>query len=500
MGDPVVGSILGGKYQVEGILGQGGMGVVVAARHIELDQKVAIKCLLAHAQSVPEIVERFTREARAAAKIHGEHVARVIDVGRFDDGTPFMVMEHLRGHDLADELANKGPLPVVDAVRYILETCEALAQAHVARIVHRDLKPSKLFLAETPGRRPVVKVLDFGISKVIDPSGGALTKTASIMGTPYYMSPEQLQSSKTVDGRSDIWALGIILYELLVGRPPFVAETAPEIVAQVLQNQPEPITTYRQDVPQGILDAVARCLRSKAPERFANVADFSAAVVPFAAPEDRGSALAIARVLGVTTTPMPSSHDMSQAATHAPTISANSANFAGPPAGAPRRPARRTTWPSRRRRRRRALASRSAPSRPWRAAWRPSRRSPSRASSRCGVLRRPPRWARRPPRTWCRPRPRSHNRRRLRRPRWASPRSILRRPPDSAAASSAAAATAVAGPASNPAHGTAAPKHPAAAAPAAAAPAAPAHPAAAPAAPAAAAPPPASNPLDMHIK
>ena len=122
MGDPVVGSILGGKYQVEGILGQGGMGVVVAARHIELDQRVAIKCLLAHAQSVPEIVERFTREARAAAKIHGEHVARVIDVGRFDDGTPFMVMEHLKGHDLADELAKQGAIPLTDAVRYVLET------------------------------------------------------------------------------------------------------------------------------------------------------------------------------------------------------------------------------------------------------------------------------------------------------------------------------------------------------------------------------------------
>ncbi|MGH7435034.1 MAG: serine/threonine-protein kinase, partial [Polyangiaceae bacterium] len=334
MGDPVVGSILGGKYQVEGILGQGGMGVVVAARHLELDQRVAIKCLLAHAQSVPEIVERFTREARAAAKIHGEHVARVIDVGRFDDGTPFMVMEHLKGHDLADELANKGSLPVIDAIRYMLETCEALVQAHALRIVHRDLKPANLFLAEQPGHRPIVKVLDFGISKVIDPSGGALTKTASIMGTPYYMSPEQLLSSKSVDERSDIWALGVILYELLIGRPPFMGETAPEVVAQVLQNQPTPVTAYRQDVPQGVLDAIARCMMSKAPDRFANVADFSQALVPFAAPEDRGSALAIARVLGVTATPMPSTHDMSQAATHAPTISANSANSANL-AGAP---------------------------------------------------------------------------------------------------------------------------------------------------------------------
>src|SRR5271165_3220466 len=217
------GDILAGKYRIEKVLGAGGMGVVVAARHLDLDQRVAIKCLLSHTRTVPEIVERFTREARAAAKIQGEHVARVIDVGRFDDGTPFMVMEHLRGNDLADELAKSGPLPVTDAVRYLLETCEALAQAHALRIVHRDLKPANLFLAAQPGRRAIIKVLDFGISKVIDPSGGALTKTASIMGTPYYMSPEQLLSSKSVDERSDIWALGIILYELLVGRPPFMA-------------------------------------------------------------------------------------------------------------------------------------------------------------------------------------------------------------------------------------------------------------------------------------
>src|SRR5258708_7242246 len=275
MADPVVGSVLGGKYVVEGILGQGGMGVVVAARHIELDQRVAVKCLLAHAQAVPEIVERFTREARAAAKIHGEHVAGVLDVGRFDDGTPFMVMEYLKGRDLADELAKVGPLPVSDSVRYMLETCEALVQAHALRIVHRDLKPANLFLAEQPGHRPIVKVLDFGISKVIDPSGSSLTKTASVMGTPHYMSPEQLLSSKSVDERSDIWALGIILYAFLASIPPFMAETAPEVVAHVLQNAPAPITAFRPDVPPGVADVIARCMRSQVAERFANVAEGS---------------------------------------------------------------------------------------------------------------------------------------------------------------------------------------------------------------------------------
>jgi serine/threonine protein kinase len=297
------GDVLAGKYRIEKVLGVGGMGVVVAARHIDLDQRVAIKCLLAHTRTMPEIVERFTREARAAAKIHGEHVARVIDVGRFEDGTPFMVMEHLQGHDLAAQLQEGGPLPVHDAVRYLLETCEAVAQAHAVRIVHRDLKPQNLFLAQQPGRRPIVKVLDFGISKVIEPGASALTKTSSVMGTPYYMSPEQLLSSKNVDERSDIWALGVIFYELLIGEPPFVADTGPEIIAQVLQNNPRPASTRRPDLPAGIDEIVGRCMRTKVEERFANVADLAHALMPFAAQGDRESVMAISNVLGVSSLP-----------------------------------------------------------------------------------------------------------------------------------------------------------------------------------------------------
>jgi len=297
------GEILAGKYRIEKVLGAGGMGVVVAARHLDLDQRVAIKCLLAHTRTMPEIVERFTREARAAAKIQGEHVARVIDVGRFEDGTPFMVMEYLQGHDLAGQLQQYGPLPVPDAVRYMLETCEALVQAHALRIVHRDLKPQNLFLAQQPGRRPIVKVLDFGISKVIEPGASALTKTSSVMGTPFYMSPEQLLSSKNVDERSDIWALGVILHELLVGEPPFMGETGPEIIAQVLQNNPQLASVRRPDLPPGLDQVIARCLRSKVEERFANVADLAHALMPFAAHEDRQSVAAISNVLGLPALP-----------------------------------------------------------------------------------------------------------------------------------------------------------------------------------------------------
>jgi serine/threonine-protein kinase len=293
------GDVLAGKYRIEKVLGAGGMGVVVAARHIDLDQRVAIKCLLAHTRTMPEIVERFTREARAAAKIQGEHVARVIDVGRFEDGTPFMVMEYLQGHDLAAQLQEHGPLPVHDAVRYLLETCEAVVQAHAMRIVHRDLKPQNLFLAQQPGRRPIVKVLDFGISKVIEPGASALTKTSSVMGTPYYMSPEQLLSSKNVDERSDIWALGVILYELLIGEPPFVGDTGPEIIAQVLQNNPQPASARRPDLPAGMDQLIGRCMKTKVEERFANVADLAHALMPFAAAGDRESIVAIANVLGV---------------------------------------------------------------------------------------------------------------------------------------------------------------------------------------------------------
>jgi eukaryotic-like serine/threonine-protein kinase len=204
----------------------------------------------------------------------------------------------MHGHDLSVELETRGPVAITDAVRYLLETCEALAQAHALRIVHRDLKPANLFLAETPGRRPIVKVLDFGISKVVDGEGAALTKTASVMGTPYYMSPEQLLSAKNVDERSDIWALGIILYELLTGQPPFTADTAPEIIAKIVQNCPAPPGSLRAEIPPGLEAIIMRCLRTRVEERFADVAKLSAVLQPFAARGDRESATAIAKVLG----------------------------------------------------------------------------------------------------------------------------------------------------------------------------------------------------------
>lgn len=297
---PEPGQTLAGKYLVEEVLGIGGMGVVVAAKHLQLEQRVAIKYLLPQALLNPEVVERFAREARAAAKIRGEHVARVIDVGQFDDGAPYMVMEHLDGHDLAKHLELHGPLPIEDACRFLLETCEALAEAHAAKIVHRDLKPSNMFLATQPDKSAIIKVLDFGISKTGDSPSASLTKTSALMGTAFYMSPEQLTNPKGVDHRSDIWSLGVILYELLAGRQPFIGETVPEIIGGILQNQPDALKTLRADVPAGIEALIGKCMQTKPADRYQSVAQLAKAIGPFAHLRDRLSIDIAARVLGET--------------------------------------------------------------------------------------------------------------------------------------------------------------------------------------------------------
>src|SRR4051812_29611172 len=206
------GDVLAGKYRVDKILGAGGMGVVVAAHHVQLDERVAIKFLLPEALGNAEAVARFAREARAAVKIKSEHVARVIDVGTLETGAPYMVMEYLEGGDLSQVLASRGPLPVEEAVEYVLQACEAIAHAHALGIVHRDLKPANLFLIRRPDGTNAIKVLDFGISKVMPgksaSSDNAMTRTRTVMGSPLYMSPEQMASTRDVDGRTDLWALG----------------------------------------------------------------------------------------------------------------------------------------------------------------------------------------------------------------------------------------------------------------------------------------------------
>ncbi len=237
-----VGDVLDGKYRIERALGQGGMAAVFAAKHEKLGEEVAIKVLLPHFATNEEVVGRFEREARAVAKIKSHHVARVFDVGVLPEGSPYLVMELLHGEDLAARLAKSGKLPWKDAVYDVLDACEAVAEAHEAGIVHRDLKPSNLFIVTnaSSSRRSPVKVLDFGISKVAQVDKLS-TDFKSSMGTPFYMAPEQMRSSKNADARSDIWSLGVILYELTSGALPFEGTEMTEVVMAVATNKPKPL-------------------------------------------------------------------------------------------------------------------------------------------------------------------------------------------------------------------------------------------------------------------
>ena len=275
------GDILAGKYRVERVLGVGGMGVVVAARHMQLDQKVALKFLLPHSLLKSTVVARFEREARAAVRLRSEHVARVIDVGTMESTAPYIVMEFLEGKDLGDLIEQGGPLPVHVAVDYLLQACEAVAEAHSLGIVHRDLKPRNLFVTTRVDGRPLVKVLDFGISKVTGGDDLSLTSTAEIVGSPNYMSPEQLRAARLADARSDIWALGAILYELLTGYVPFQAETLTQLCTMVLQDPPRPLHDLRADVPVGVINVIERCLEKDPDRRFQHVGELAQALSPF---------------------------------------------------------------------------------------------------------------------------------------------------------------------------------------------------------------------------
>lgn len=282
------GQVLAGKYRVERVLGEGAMGVVVAARNLVLDTKVALKFLRPECAGHPDAVARFTREARAAARIVSEHVARVHDVGTLEDGTPFIVMEFLEGHDLARRLLDAGPLEIDQAVAFVLQAAVAVADAHALGIVHRDLKPGNLFCVRRSDGQSLIKVLDFGISKEMSaasPASGApmaATATAVIMGSPFYMSPEQVQSAKNVDTRTDLWALGVVLFELLTGRVPFQGQTFGELAIKIATEPAPALRELRPDAPAGIEEAIARCLRKDREERFAHVGELALALSPFA--------------------------------------------------------------------------------------------------------------------------------------------------------------------------------------------------------------------------
>lgn len=276
-----VGDVLAGKYRVEKILGMGGMGIVVAATHLDLREMRAIKLIRPDARS-DQSVERFLREARAVVRLRSEHVAEVYDVGRLESGAPYIVMELLEGQDLSAILKTHGPLPIEEAVLYVTQACHALAEAHAAGIVHRDLKPGNLFRTHRADGSVCIKVLDFGISKntkmeQFDPE---MTGAKDIVGSPMYMSPEQMRSARKVDPRADVWALGAILYKLLTGRPPFHAPTVPEIFALTLGKQVRPPSALRPEIPNELERIILCCLDKKLHHRYATAAELGAALVP----------------------------------------------------------------------------------------------------------------------------------------------------------------------------------------------------------------------------
>jgi serine/threonine-protein kinase len=316
------GDVVAGKYVIERLLGEGGMGRVLLARHPILGP-CAVKLLHPEHGRSAEIVARFVREAQAVQRIRGEHVVRVSDVGVTEAGAPFMVMELLDGEDLAGTLRRRGPLPIAEAAELLLQACEALAEAHSEGIVHRDLKPANLFLTRRRDGSPLLKVLDFGISKMrADVEGVSdLTRTRGLMGTVLYMSPEQLQRPKEVDARSDVWALGVILFELLTGELPFLGDDMPNTILEIMMDEPKRLTAVRSDTAPAIARLVEGCLQKDRERRVPDVAAFAAGLAPFASTRGRLSAERVAAILGA--------GDVTRARTSSPTLAADAEPWAG---------------------------------------------------------------------------------------------------------------------------------------------------------------------------
>jgi serine/threonine-protein kinase len=282
-----VGSLIAEKYVVERTLGSGGLGVVVVARHRELGQRVAIKYLREDGRAISTVVERFRCEAHIAAQIRSEHVVRVQDVGEVG-GAPFIVMEYLEGRDLG-HVINEGGMTTEQAVDYVLQACEGLAEIHSIGIVHRDLKPENLFVVQEGASSPIVKIIDFGISKVTPMEGNAgwahVTREDERCGTPLYMSPEQLGFGAGVDCRTDIWALGVVLFELLAGGFPFHGEDSQHLFANILTTAPSLPSATVPGIPAGLEAVILRCLEKNASRRFQNVAELAEKLAPFGPPD-----------------------------------------------------------------------------------------------------------------------------------------------------------------------------------------------------------------------
>jgi len=279
---PRIGDVIADKYRLDKVAGEGGMGIVYAAEHLVLKQRVAVKVLLPGAAASESVVERFRSEARAAAKIDSEHVARVLDAGSLASGAPFLVMEFLEGCDLEELLALQKSLPVAETVDYLIQALEGLAHAHATGIVHRDLKPANLFLACRPDGTNAIKLLDFGISKATKATAHDKKLTGQhVLGSPTYMSPEQLRNAPNIDARADLWSLGVVGYELLSGTAPFDGDGVGEIFAAILEKTPVPLTERCPHVPAALADILAKCMRREPDERWTDAAAVARALAPF---------------------------------------------------------------------------------------------------------------------------------------------------------------------------------------------------------------------------
>ncbi len=314
-----VGDVILDRYEVTAVLGKGGMGVVLAAHRRELDDLVALKFLHPSLRDKPEIAARFAQEARTAIRIKNEHVARVFDVGSVD-GVPFIVMEHLTGHDLSAILRERGQLPIAESADLLLQACEAISEAHALGIVHRDLKPGNLFVTTEHDGTPFVKVLDFGISKSTATSDMSVTASAAIVGSPQYMSPEQLLSAKSVDARSDVWALGVILYEMLTGAPPFTGEAFAAVSSAILRGEYRRPSEPRPDIPPALEKMLFEALARDREARLPSVEAFAARLAPFGTDAARVSYGRVRRF--ASRTAAPSERPMAPADSKAPLASA----------------------------------------------------------------------------------------------------------------------------------------------------------------------------------
>ncbi|MCA9575197.1 MAG: protein kinase [Polyangiales bacterium] len=280
--DPNIGMVLQDRYRIIRKVGEGGMGAVYEAEHVLIKRRVAIKCLHAQFATHPEIVARFHREALAVTSIGHENIVEVTDMGRFPDQSVYMVLEFLQGRDWADDLERGGAQAVGKTVRIMEQVCDALQAAHDKDIVHRDLKPENIFLIERAGNPDFVKVVDFGISKFKDTDTvQSMTRTGTAMGTPFYMSPEQAQGRKDIDHRSDIYSLGVILFQALTGQYPFDDEAYPMLVLKICTEPAPNAALFRRDLPAGLAHIVDKCLQKNPADRYQDCASLKRALSAF---------------------------------------------------------------------------------------------------------------------------------------------------------------------------------------------------------------------------